>query len=319
MTVDNHVGSPFRDRIYVTWTTFAADGTAYIYEAHSSDYGETFSAPVLVSSDSALCGNTYGLPTPQRALQREPVLRSRSPAPDGALYVVVGELQQRGHRQGQPQPDAAGEVDRRRRRPSARRSRSATTTTCPTAPPTRVTARTPAGRACPRRAPTQLDLPGHELPVGRGEPDERQPGRRDLRLVHQPQLQRVERLHARPASRRLRHQHLHRGEDAGRLQQRHPDQRVDQRRHARSPATTDRPAHADHGHDGRRTGTTDQFWQWAAFTNDGQAGRDLLRPPVRRRTSSTGRRTSACPGRKRPRSFDATRVPPVSMPAPTQF
>ena len=27
MTVDNHVGSPFQDRVYVTWTTFAADGT----------------------------------------------------------------------------------------------------------------------------------------------------------------------------------------------------------------------------------------------------------------------------------------------------
>ena len=34
MTVDNHVGSPFRDRsIYMTWTIFAADGTACIYEA----------------------------------------------------------------------------------------------------------------------------------------------------------------------------------------------------------------------------------------------------------------------------------------------
>ena len=43
MTVDNNVSSPFRDRVYVTWTEFAADGTAYIYEAHSADYGETFS------------------------------------------------------------------------------------------------------------------------------------------------------------------------------------------------------------------------------------------------------------------------------------
>ena len=32
MTVDNHVGSPFQDRVYVTWTEFAADGTAYIWE-----------------------------------------------------------------------------------------------------------------------------------------------------------------------------------------------------------------------------------------------------------------------------------------------
>src|SRR6266571_3974768 len=61
MTVDNHVGSPFQDRIYVTWTEFAADGSAYIWESHSNDYhnqillakstdgGATFSAPVKVS------------------------------------------------------------------------------------------------------------------------------------------------------------------------------------------------------------------------------------------------------------------------------
>ena len=45
LTVDNHVGSPFRDRVYVTWTTFAPDGSAYIYESHSADYAETWSAP----------------------------------------------------------------------------------------------------------------------------------------------------------------------------------------------------------------------------------------------------------------------------------
>ena len=58
MTVDNHVGSPFQDRIYVTWTQFAADGTAKIFEVHSSDYGQSFSAPVLVSSTSTLCPNS---------------------------------------------------------------------------------------------------------------------------------------------------------------------------------------------------------------------------------------------------------------------
>ena len=44
MTVDDHKGSPFQDRIYVTWTLFAADGTRYIYEAYSRDYGEHFSS-----------------------------------------------------------------------------------------------------------------------------------------------------------------------------------------------------------------------------------------------------------------------------------
>ncbi|MGH8961099.1 MAG: exo-alpha-sialidase [Jatrophihabitantaceae bacterium] len=87
MTVDNHVGSKFADRIYVSWTTFAADGTGYIYEAYSSDYGESFSAPVLVSHDSARCGNTFGLPTPQGRCNENQDSQPFT-APDGTLYVV---------------------------------------------------------------------------------------------------------------------------------------------------------------------------------------------------------------------------------------
>ena len=87
MTVDNHPASKFADRIYVSWTTFAADGTAYIYEAFSNDYGESFSAPVLVSGDSNLCGNTFGLPTPQGRCNENQDSQPFT-APDGTLYVV---------------------------------------------------------------------------------------------------------------------------------------------------------------------------------------------------------------------------------------
>jgi hypothetical protein len=87
MTVDNNVGSPFQDRIYVTFTSFAADGTGYIFEAYSNDYGESFSAPVLVSGTSPLCTNTYGLPTPNGTCNEnqfsDPFVGS-----DGALYVA---------------------------------------------------------------------------------------------------------------------------------------------------------------------------------------------------------------------------------------
>src|SRR4051794_35616672 len=87
MAVDSHPGSKFRDRVYVTWTLFAADGTAYIFEAYSSDYGETFSAPVLVSADSPLCVNTFGGATPRgkcNANQFSQPFVGR----DGALYVT---------------------------------------------------------------------------------------------------------------------------------------------------------------------------------------------------------------------------------------
>ncbi|MDQ2739144.1 MAG: glycoside hydrolase, partial [Actinomycetota bacterium] len=87
MTIDNHPGSRYADRIYVSWTTFAADGTGYIYEAHSSDYGESFSTPVLVSRDSTLCGNSYGLPTPNGRCNENQDSQPFT-APDGTLYVV---------------------------------------------------------------------------------------------------------------------------------------------------------------------------------------------------------------------------------------
>ncbi len=87
MTVDNNVGSPFQDRIYVTYTNFGADGTGYIFESYSKDYGESFSAPVLVSATSPLCTNTFGLPTPNGACNEnqfsDPFVGS-----DGALYVA---------------------------------------------------------------------------------------------------------------------------------------------------------------------------------------------------------------------------------------
>jgi hypothetical protein len=88
IAVDSNPASPFRDRIYVTWTQFAADGTAYIYEVHSNDYGQTFSSPVVVSTDStSLCANTLGQPTPQGNCNAnqfsDPFI-----GPDGALYVA---------------------------------------------------------------------------------------------------------------------------------------------------------------------------------------------------------------------------------------
>jgi hypothetical protein len=87
MTVDNHPGSPFRDRIYVTWTQFATDGSAYIFAVHSNDYGQTFSSPVLVSTTSPLCVNTFGAGTPHGTCNEN---QDSDPfiGPDGNLYVA---------------------------------------------------------------------------------------------------------------------------------------------------------------------------------------------------------------------------------------
>jgi hypothetical protein len=87
MAVDNNVHSRFRDRIYVTWTEFAADGSAYIYEVHSDDFGETFSDRTVVSKDSADCTNTFGSATPNGRCNEN---QDSDPfvGPDGDLYVV---------------------------------------------------------------------------------------------------------------------------------------------------------------------------------------------------------------------------------------
>ncbi len=87
IAVDNHTTSPFRDRVYVTWTTFAPDGTAYIYESHSADYAETWSAPVLVSAGSGLCSNDFGVPTPQGTCNENQFSQPFTGS-DGALYVA---------------------------------------------------------------------------------------------------------------------------------------------------------------------------------------------------------------------------------------
>ena len=91
MAVDSSPTSPFRDRIYVTWTFFAADGTGYIYEVHSDDYGQTFSSPVVVSTTSSLCSNTFGLPTPQGTCN-ENQFSDPFTAPNGTLYVAYANF-----------------------------------------------------------------------------------------------------------------------------------------------------------------------------------------------------------------------------------
>ncbi|MGE5287384.1 MAG: exo-alpha-sialidase [Micromonosporaceae bacterium] len=87
LTVDNSVRSPFRDRVYVTWTTYAEDGTAYIYESHSADYGENFSTPVLVSTDSSLCVHPISQTHPSGNCDNNQFSEPFT-APDGTLYVV---------------------------------------------------------------------------------------------------------------------------------------------------------------------------------------------------------------------------------------
>jgi hypothetical protein len=57
IAVDHNVASPFRDRIYVTWTRFVFNAYTGAYvqspisEVHSSDGGKTFSSPQLIAGN----------------------------------------------------------------------------------------------------------------------------------------------------------------------------------------------------------------------------------------------------------------------------
>src|SRR4051812_32009377 len=109
MTIDNTEGSPFQDRIYVTWTLFDADGTSYIFGANSRDYGEHFSSPKLISSDSALCSNAQGVPTPQGRCNTNQDSQPFT-GPDGALYVVWNNYNVTGVRPGEGDEGGGGDL-----------------------------------------------------------------------------------------------------------------------------------------------------------------------------------------------------------------
>lgn len=86
---DNHPGSPFYGRSYLTWTAFYATNGFYyrnpIWEAHSDDGGYTWSAPQEISgSNSALC--TYQTDGPAAQCD-EDQFSVPSVGPDGTVYV----------------------------------------------------------------------------------------------------------------------------------------------------------------------------------------------------------------------------------------
>jgi hypothetical protein len=78
--------SPFQDRVYVSWTEFAPTGTAFIYLSYSSDYAEHFSARHLVSISSPLCTNDYGVGAGNNCDANQ--FSQPFVGPDGVLYVI---------------------------------------------------------------------------------------------------------------------------------------------------------------------------------------------------------------------------------------
>jgi hypothetical protein len=85
--------TPFQDRVYMTWTEFAPNGTAFIYLSYSSDYAEHFSSRTLVSIQSPLCVNDYGLGTADACNENQ--FSQPFVGPDGVLYVLFNNYNNR--------------------------------------------------------------------------------------------------------------------------------------------------------------------------------------------------------------------------------
>lgn len=91
--IDANKSSAFRDRIYMTWTSFTTDNNAYINEVTSADGGETWSPRKVISGNSplALCPQTYGLPTPSGSCNQNQ-FSDPFVGPDGTVYVVYSNF-----------------------------------------------------------------------------------------------------------------------------------------------------------------------------------------------------------------------------------
>ena len=316
MTVDNHVGSPFQDRVYVSWTTFDVDGTAYIWEAWSNDYAEHFSSPVLVSSDSALCGQTYGLATPSGRCNENQFSQPFT-GTDGSLYVAFANFNN----------VVSGDDNRNQmllvKSTDGGRSFGAPVKIgdyydLPTATRTRGRARIPAGHACRRRVRRRNSVfRATNYPSGAVNPND--PSQVVVTYGSYINSTSNETNGCVPAGfGDDRHQRIRRGEDTGSVQQQDPDERVSERRgelHGRTGQPTRGP---------RRRSTSRPGGQLAVLAVGGvqqrrQARGVLLRPPVRHQRDDWIARTSRLSGSKDLATFGTKRVTSSSMPPPTQF
>ncbi len=88
MAIDNNPVSPYRDRIYVSWTNYPADfSTAPIYLAYSTDFGATWHQSGEISGFSKdLCPVVFGSDPPGTCNNDQ--FSDPFVAPNGDLYVT---------------------------------------------------------------------------------------------------------------------------------------------------------------------------------------------------------------------------------------
>jgi hypothetical protein len=312
LTVDNHRRSPFRDRVYVTWTTFAADGTAYIYESHSADYAETWSAPTVVSKTSGLCTNTFGAGTPQGTCNENQFSQPFT-APDGTLYVVWANFN-----------NTVKGTENRNQVLIATSTDGGSTFSSPVKvadyydlPDCATYTGQDAGRACvPDKRDNTSFFRATNYPVGAVDPT--RPGRVAVTIGSYINRNSQESNGCVPGGFAASGLNLYTGvRDPGACNN---DILLSVSRDGgRSfTGTTTDPRELTSVTDTRRQGLSNQWFQWADYTKNGrlavsyydrQYGKDEL----------TGRSDFSISGSARLRTFHTRRVTTSSLPAPTQF
>lgn len=313
MTVDNNVHSPFRDRVYVTWTEFAADGTGYIYESHSSDYGETFSPRVVVSTTSALCTNTFGVATPNGTCNEnqfsDPFVGS-----DGSLYVVWANFN-----------NTVTGQDNRNQMLLAKSTDGGATFGSPVKvsdyydlPDCLTYQGDDAGRACvpEKGASTKSVFRATNYPSGAVNP--RNPNEVAVTFGSYINRNSNESNGCEPTGFSQFGQDTYTGVKTAGACNNDILLSVSTNAGSTFTGTTTDPRNATSVTDGRRQRTTDQFWQWNAYTQDGQ----LAVSYFDRQYGSdefTGSSDVSVSSSRHPIHFEGVRVTSSSMPAPTQF
>src|SRR5438093_4778548 len=86
MAIDNIPSSPLRDRIYVVWANYPADGSdSPTMFSYSTDYGNSWSTPVEISGKSKdLCPITFSTRTDFSCDESQ--FNDPFVGPDGAVY-----------------------------------------------------------------------------------------------------------------------------------------------------------------------------------------------------------------------------------------
>ena len=269
MTVDNHVGSPFQDRVYVTWTTSTPTARRTSRRRWSNDYARALQRPGARQQRQRAVRQHVRRRRRRRAAATRTSSRSRSPAPT-ARSTSCSRTSTTSSRATTTATRCCSPSRPTVAVRSVRRSRSATTTTCPTAHLPGA-ARIPGGACVPEKGPTAHRSSGRR--TTRRAPSTRRTRRRSSSHTARTSTRHsneIERLRAGRLRRDDGINTVHRREDAGRVQQQDPAQRVERTAARRSPAVRSADPRTQTTVNARRRRRADQFWQWAAFNKDGK-------------------------------------------------